>query len=104
MSELQITMHAQSRQAQRNLSTEDIWFVWEHGRRVRCAGALHVFLGKRDLPVDRILARRFAHLEGTTLVMDDRSHEVVLITAYRNRRGLKQIRAKRKYERCQTTS
>lgn len=100
MHELQVTRHAESRQAQRNLSPEDIEFVWEYGRRVRCAGVLHIFLGKRDIPVEREVARRFARLEGTTLVMDDTWNELVLITAYRNRRGLKQIRAKQKYERC----
>jgi hypothetical protein len=100
MHELQITRHAENRQAQRSLSLEDIRFVWEHGRRVRCAGALHIFLGKRDIPAERDVARRFDRLEGTTLVMDDTRDELVLITAYRNRRGFKQIRAKRKYEHC----
>ena len=93
------TGHATSRQAQRNLSDQDIRFVFEHGRRVRCAGALHIFLGKRDIPQDKRTYRRFAHLEGTTLVMDDTQDEAVLITAYRNRRALKQIRSKAKYER-----
>ncbi len=94
------TSHAQSRQARRNLSDQDVRFVFEHGRRMRCAGALHVFLGRRDIPADKEIHSRFAHLEGTMLVMDDTQGEVVLITAYRNRRGLRRLRAKAKYDRC----
>ena len=65
------TSHAQSGQARRNLSDQDVRFVFEHGRRMRCAGALHVFLGRRDIPADKEIHSRFAHLEGTMLVMDD---------------------------------
>lgn len=93
------TSHARERQAQRNLSTEDVQFVWEYGRAFRSAGALHIFLGRRDLPADRAMYRRFAHLEGTTLVLDDTHSEPVLITVYRNRRATKQIRSKAKFER-----
>ncbi len=91
--------HARSRQAQRNLSDHDVRFVLEHGRRLRCAGVLHVFLGRRDIPTDKSLYRRFAHLEGTTLILDDTHPEIFLITAYRNRQGFKQIRRKSKYDR-----
>ena len=94
------TSHAQSRQARRNLSDQDVRFVFEHGRRMRCAGALHVFLGRRDIPADKKIHSRYAHLEGTMLVMDDTQGEVVLITAYRNRRGLRRLRAKAKYDCC----
>ncbi len=98
--EVTITAHARSRQAQRNLSEQDVQFVLAHGRRYRCAGALHIFLGHRDLPTDKMTYQRFSHLEGTTLVLDDTYAEAVLITAYRNRNATKQIRSKRKYERC----
>lgn len=90
--------HAQLRQAQRNMSNADVDFVLGHGRHVRCAGALHVFLGRRDIPADKESQRRFGHLEGTVLVLAD-DQELVLITAYRNRDGLKDIRTKTKYRR-----
>ncbi len=61
---------------------------------------LHVFLGRRDIPADKTIHSRFAHLEGTMLMMDDTQGEVVLITAYRNRRGLRRLRAKAKYDCC----
>jgi len=101
MQALTVTHHAQERQTQRNLSMDDVQFVWDNGRRYRCAGALHVFLGRRDLPGDKATYQRFAHLEGTTLVLDDQYINPVLITVYRNRRGTKQIRRKSKYERYQ---
>ena len=100
MRTMMYTDHARERQAQRNLSAEDVQFVWEYGRAYRCAGAVHVFLGRRDLPADKTMYQRFARLEGTTLVLDDTDTEPVLITVYRNRRGIKRIRSKTKYERC----
>ena len=92
------TYHALQRQSRRNLSNDDIDFVVAHGRYIHCAGALHIFLGKRDIPADRETARRYSHLEGTVLILDATEAAPVLITAYRNRRGLKDIRTKRKYE------
>ena len=96
---VQRTVHALNRQAQRNLSDDDVRFVLAHGRRVHNAGALHVFLGGRDIPADKTLAQRYGRLEGTVLVLNCAAGEWTLITAYRNRRGLKAVRAKRKYDR-----
>lgn len=94
-----LTRHAESRRAQRNLSQRDIEFVLDYGRTMRCAGARHVFLARRDMPADRQLRRQFERLEGTTLVMCDQGDVPVLITAYRNRNAWKQIRRKAKYDR-----
>lgn len=94
------TGHAINRQAQRNLSEQDVEFVFKYGRYVRRAGVIHIFLGRRDIPVDKEIQRQFGHLEGTTLVMDKAANKLTLITAYRNRRGFKQIRTKSKYDRC----
>jgi hypothetical protein len=97
------TSHALQRQAQRNLSDADVWFVLEHGRRIYGAGVLHVFLGQRDIPDNKEIQRQFRRLEGTTLVIDLDNNDndtLILITAYRNRRGLKQIRSKAKYARA----
>ncbi|GAB4118841.1 MAG: hypothetical protein Fur005_27090 [Roseiflexaceae bacterium] len=88
------TYHAMVRQAQRNLSADDIEFVLVHGRRFHAAGALHVFLAKRDIPRDADTARRYARLEGTTLVLSSESEEVVLVTAYRNRHAMRGLRSR----------
>jgi hypothetical protein len=93
------TYHALRRQSQRNLSDEDVWFVFEHGRRLHCAGALHIFLGRRDIPSDKATYQRFGRLEGTVLVLDDTRDALTLITTYRNRQGFKQIRVKTKYDK-----
>ncbi len=89
---LQYTKHATQRQAHRNLSHADVDFVWTHGRQVRSMGALHIFLGRRDIPTDKATASRYARLQGTTLVLDDTQPQHVLITVYRNRRALKRLR------------
>ena len=93
------TAHALNRQAQRNLSADDVRFVLTHGRRIHSAGALHVVLGGRDIPGDKDLARRYGRLEGTVLVRHPSPDGLVLITTYRNRRGFKAVRAKQKYDR-----
>ena len=96
---VQYTFHALNRQVQRNLSDDDIGFVLAHGRRVHNAGALHVFLARRDIPTNKTVAQRYGRLEGTVLVLHGTNDEWTLITAYRNRHGLKAVRAKRKYDR-----
>ena len=93
------TYHAQIRQAQRNLSYDDVSFVLRYGQYLRCAGVLHVFLGRRNIPSDQDAYRQYAHLEGTILVLDDTYEAPTLITVYRNRQGLKSIRSKAKYNR-----
>ena len=100
---IRYTAHALNRQAQRNLSPNDIQFVLQHDRRVHNAGALHVFLGGRDIPADRTLARQYGRLEGTMLVLHLSADEAILVTTYRNRRGLKAVRTKTKYDRRHTS-
>lgn len=96
---LNVTYHAQCRQAARNVSETDIAFVWQYGQRIRCAGVLHVFLGRRNIPADKVTQKRFSHLEGTVLIVDDTGADAVLITVYRNRQALKHIRSKAKADR-----
>jgi hypothetical protein len=96
---VQPTHHVQLRQAQRNISDQDVAFVLCFGRQIHCAGALHVFLGRRDLPADRRLRRRFERLVGTVLVLCHDGEILVLVTAYRNRNALRELRRKGKYDR-----
>jgi hypothetical protein len=93
-----LSYHAQSQQARRNVSEADMLFVLEHGQQVYTAGAMHVFLGDRNLPRDRALYQRYAHLEGTVLVVQA-AWPRRLVTVYRNRQALKAIRAKKPYNR-----
>lgn len=96
---IRYTAHALSRRAQRNLSIDDVEFVMRYGRRVRCAGALHVVLGGRDIPAGKVVARQYGHLEGTLLVLGTEDNDLTMITAYRNRRGFKAVRSKAVYDR-----
>ncbi len=99
MQEMELSNHALMRMAQRNLSAEDVEYVIQFGCLVRSGGALHYFLRHNDIPkVDR---KRVQRLEGTTVLMD-RSGQCI-ITVYRNRRGLKVLRQKVKWEIEQQT-
>lgn len=94
-----ISNHARLRQAQRNLKDDEVAFIMRHGRRIRSGGVLHIFLGRRNIPADRETFQKYHHLEGATLVISDASETPVLITVYRNRRALRDIRRKQKYDR-----
>jgi hypothetical protein len=87
------TEHAHKRCAQRNLDAEALELVRRYGRRLHRTGAVFYFLGRRDLPEELLRDDRYARLEGTTLLF---SLEGELITAYRNREALRQIRKKEK--------
>lgn len=86
--------HAQQRCAQRNVSTDVLNFVKQHGRKIRRTGVVFYFLGRRDIPERLRSDDRYARLEGTILLVGADGR---LITAYRNRKAIKAIRRKTKY-------
>ena len=92
-----ISAHAGLRLAQRNLSPEDVRYVFTHGRMYHAGKAQFVHLGLRDIPADDRRIDRLRRLEGTVLVLDFASGQH-LTTAYRNRRhGSRDIKRKPKH-------
>ena len=92
-----ISSHALHRLAQRNLSPTDIEYVLDHGRHIRNAKALFIYLARRDIPVADRSRSECTRLEGTVLVLDPWTGRH-LTTAYRNRRtGIRDIKRKAKY-------
>ena len=91
-----VSAHASRRLAQRNLTTEDVHYVYTHGRLHHTGKAMFVHLGLRDIPWKDRRDDRFRRLEGTVLVLDPTTGQH-LTTAYRNRqRGSRDIRRKSK--------
>ena len=92
-----VSAHARRRLAQRNLSAEDVHYVYTHGRRVHAGKATFIHLGLRDIPDADRREDRIRRLEGTVLVLDSVTG-CHLTTAYRNRqRGSHDIRRKSKW-------
>lgn len=89
----QLSRHAIKRLSQRNIHMVDVSFVLQFGIQVHNGGALFVFLGSKNIPTEFQADDRIAKLEGTTLVM---SRDGCLITAYRNKNALREIRKKNK--------
>jgi hypothetical protein len=91
-----VSQHAGRRLAQRNLTFDDVRYVFTHGRLHHRGKALFIHLGRRDIPRDDLRSDRLRRLEGTVLVLDPRTGEH-LTTAYRNRRtGSRDIKRKSK--------
>ena len=91
-----VSAHASRRLAQRNLTTEDVQYVYAHGRVHHNGKATFVHLGLRDIPAQDRREDRYRRLEGTVLVLDPVTG-CHLTTAYRNRqRGSRDIRRKLK--------
>ena len=91
-----LSAHASRRRAQRNLSAEDVQYVYAHGRLHHNGKATFVHLGLRDIPLEDRRDDRLRRLEGTVLVLDPNTG-CHLTTAYRNRqRGSRDIRRKLK--------
>ncbi len=87
---IRFSQHASVRIAQRGISVEDVLYVLDYGRRLWVRKAQAYFLGWRDIP--KRDKSTHCHLEGTLVLLDGTGHAV--ITAYRNRQGLKLIRRK----------
>ncbi len=92
---LQYSNHAMTRMAQRNLSTEAIEYTVTYGQRFHNAGAIHCFLGKKDIPKFDRKHDQVRRLEGTVVLLDPKSDTV--ITVYRNKDAPLEIRRKAKY-------
>jgi hypothetical protein len=91
-----VSAHASRRLAQRNLTDDDVQYVYAHGRLHHTGKATFIHLGLRDIPEDDRRDNRLRRLEGTVLVLDP-AEGCHLTTAYRNRqRGSKDIRRKLK--------
>ncbi|MEK6531077.1 MAG: DUF4258 domain-containing protein [Deltaproteobacteria bacterium] len=86
--------HALQRASQRNITWDNVNFIMRFGREIHNGGALFVFLGKHDIPYEYQRDDRFAKLEGSTLLISDDGK--CLITTYKNKNGLKQIKKKQK--------
>lgn len=93
-----VSEHAAQRMAQRNLDLGDLALVLRYGRVEHRTGVEFHFLGRRDLPAG--MERRLERLVGTTLIVA--SGEIV--TVYRNRRALSEIRRKSKRYRPELSS
>jgi hypothetical protein len=91
-----LTKHAILRIAERGLAESDVHYVCQHGKRIIRAGAIHIFLGKKDIPKDDLRVSQYARLEGTTVLVCSRDNQTIL-TVYRNKHGFKKIRCKKKY-------
>ncbi len=92
---LQFTEHAWTRMHQRCLSISDVEYVVLHGQQHRSAGVVHYFLGRRNIPTKDQGKDYLCRLEGTTILVDSQDRRSV-ITVYRNRSALKDIRRKAK--------
>jgi len=89
-----ISRHAKERAAQRNISQEDMDFVLRYGQEIHRSGAVFIFLGHKDIPTNLVRKRRVEKLVGTTLLISSDCDQI--ITAYRNRNALRDIKRKAK--------
>jgi hypothetical protein len=88
------TCHARTRGARRNIAPDAVQYVMAHGRIVHRTGATFYFLGRRDIPKRDRGASWASRLEGTIVIVAPGG---VVVTVYRNRRGLHSILRKMKY-------
>lgn len=82
----QYTDHARIRMAQRGITEQDVARVILVGMRVRNAGAVFHFMRKKD-----IKSKSDERLEGVTVL---RAKNGVVMTVYKNKKGLRDIKRK----------
>lgn len=92
---MNLSKHARTRAAQRNLSEEDINFIIKHGKAVRRTGAVFYQLRAKNIPDDLPGNHPYRRLVGSTVLMCACGETVV--TAYRNGDAFKRDRRKAKY-------
>lgn len=92
--EVALSRHARQREAQSNLSDHDLELVRRYGVLEHRTGVRFYFVGRREVERYRLVEPRLAKLHDLVLIVssDDRT----VITIYRNRNALKEIRRKSK--------
>ena len=90
-----ISRHASLRAGQRNVSARDVTLVMDLGDKIHNGDAIFYFLGKRNIPNEYKSYDSISKLEGTTLVIS--KDGTCLITLYKNKKGLRNLRKKRKW-------
>lgn len=89
------TWHARRRGARRNVAPDAVDYVLAHGRMIQRTGVMFYFLGWRDIPPCDRRASWASRLEGSIVIV---ASDGAVITIYRNRRGLRTIARKMKYQ------
>ena len=93
-----LTRHARRRGAQSNLCERDLEIVRMYGVLEHRTGVRFYFVRRREVERFQRAEPRLARLQGVVMV---ESNEAVIITVYRNRKALKEIRRKSKYQQGQ---
>ncbi len=90
----QFSKHGSQRVAQSNLSEDDVDLVRRYGVLEHRTGVRFYFIGRREVERYRVVAPRLAKLHDIVMIVscDDQT----VITVYRNRHALKQIKRKSK--------
>jgi hypothetical protein len=85
--------------AQRNFSPQDLEYVLEHGERINTTGVTGYILRKRDIPHSDRNRSEVTRLEGTVILTGfSPDGHLEIITAYRNKSALKELRSKPRYD------
>jgi hypothetical protein len=90
--------HARRRGAQSNLSEQDIELVRRYGVLEHRTGVRFYFVGRREVERYREVEPRLAKLHDIAMIVS--CDDLVVITVYRNRKALKDIRRKSKVRLC----
>ncbi len=89
-----LSRHAEQRGAQSNLSVSDLDLVRRYGVLEHRTGVRFYFVGRREVERYRHVEPRLVRLHDIAMVVSSDDHMV--ITVYRNRNALKDIRHKSK--------
>jgi len=89
------TWHARNRSARRNVAPDAVDYVLTHGRMIQRTGVMFFFLGWRDIPPCDRRASWASRLEGSIVIVAPHG---AVVTIYRNRKGLRTIARKMKYQ------
>ncbi|MEO8284965.1 MAG: hypothetical protein ABI670_00820 [Chloroflexota bacterium] len=91
---VELSRHARHRGAQSNLSDRDIDLVRRYGVLEHRTGVRFYFVGKREVERYCCVEPRLRKLHDIVLIVS--SDDTCVITVYRNRKALKDIRRKSK--------
>ncbi len=91
------TGHAQTRMAQRGISSADVEYVCKHGFRIYAGGLLHIHLRMKDIPYAE--QAKYSFRADIQVRMEQSSGSVVTVFRNRKKCALHKVRRKAKTNR-----
>ena len=95
-----LTNHARSRAAKRGINPDQIKLCIQYGEELYNGGVLFFFMSDKCLKrIKKIYGAYLSNMHGLVVLTNNNDKSLVVVTVYKNRNALRDLKRKNKYKR-----